>query len=98
MARKVVISAEARLALADSQRWLLQAGSGAQGRARWLAIRAAADTLADLPYKGTAVPGRPGLRQLVVSDHRLLYRVQPDTGSSETAGDIVLTLFGPGQR
>ena len=98
MACKVVITAEARLALVDAQRWLLQAGSGAQDRARWLAIRAAG-TLADLPYKGTAVPGRPGLRQLVVSDHRLLFRVQPDTGSSETAGDIiVLTLFGPGQR
>jgi len=41
---------------------------------------------------------------LVVSGYRLLYRVEPDTGDSETgdsetAGDIaVLALFGPGQQ
>ena len=30
--------------------------------------------------------------------HRVIYRVQPDTGLSATAGDVlVLRVFGPGQ-
>jgi len=97
-------AAKAQAALNDARRWLLQPGSGAYGRARWHALRDAADNLADLPYKGAPVPHQPGLRQLVVSGYRLLYRVEPDTGDSETgdsetAGDIaVLALFGPGQQ
>jgi hypothetical protein len=38
-----------------------------------------------------------GLRQLVVANHRIIYRIDPDTGSSSTAGDIrVLVVLGPG--
>jgi hypothetical protein len=30
--------------------------------------------------------------------HRVIYRVQPDTGLNATAGDVlVLRVFGPGQ-
>jgi hypothetical protein len=31
--------------------------------------------------------------------YRVLYRLDPDTGSNDTAGDIrVLRVFGPGQN
>jgi hypothetical protein len=38
-----------------------------------------------------------GLRQLVVAEHRVIYRIDPDTGSSSTAGDVrILLVLGPG--
>lgn len=94
MPRKVVISRSARADLNDARRWLLQPGSGAQGRARWIALRDAPGALVELPYKGAPAPEQPRLRQLVVSEYRVIYRVQPDTGHSGTAGNtrILSTL------
>ncbi len=35
---------------------------------------------------------------LVVARHSVIYRVAPDTGRDETAGDVlVLRVIGPGQ-
>ena len=41
----------------------------------------------------------PGVRELpCAGGYRALYRVNPDTGRDETAGDvIVLRVYGPGQ-
>jgi hypothetical protein len=41
----------------------------------------------------------PGTRELPCEGgYRALYEVRPDTGRSETAGDVVvLRVFGPGQ-
>ena len=33
-----------------------------------------------------------------MAEHRIVYRVDPDTGESSTAGDVrILAVFGPGQ-
>jgi hypothetical protein len=40
----------------------------------------------------------PGRREMSCEGHRVVYRVDPDTGSNATAGDVlVLRVFGPGQ-
>lgn len=50
------------------------------------------------PYLGAPVEGHPRRYQMVVSEHRVIYRIDPDTGESMTAGDIrVVAVFGPGQ-
>ena len=44
------------------------------------------------------VADHPGRREMTCERHRVIYRVQPDTGLSATAGDVlVLRVFGPGQ-
>jgi hypothetical protein len=44
------------------------------------------------------VGSHPGVRELPCEGHRVMYVVDPDTGRSSTAGDIlVLRVFGPGQ-
>jgi hypothetical protein len=38
------------------------------------------------------------VRERFVAGYRLMYIVQPDTGSDRTAGDVtVLRVYGPGQ-
>ncbi len=46
-----------------------------------------------------AIGDQPGVRKLSCdSGYRALYRVRPDTGRNDTAGDVVvLRVFGPGQ-
>ena len=41
----------------------------------------------------------PGVRELpCAGGYRVLYRVLPDTGFNETAGEVrILRVFGPGQ-
>ena len=59
-----------------------QAGAGASALRRLLAISSAIDPLM-LPCGG---------------GYRALYRLRPDTGRNETAGDVpVLRVFGPHQ-
>ncbi len=54
--------------------------------------------LRDHPYLGVPSLDMPGLRQLIVAEHRIIYRVHPDTGDTETAGDVrILAVLGPGQ-
>jgi plasmid stabilization system protein ParE len=79
------------------RRWQSQPGAGAGGAARVRRIRAAIRTLKVHPclhLKGE----RPGTRELSCERHRIVYRVDPDTGRDATAGDVlVLRVFGPGQ-
>jgi plasmid stabilization system protein ParE len=97
MARVVTTAPDAAEALRQARLWLTQPGSGGNGRARWEALRAARLRLRDYPYLGAPSVEQPGCRQLVVSAHRIIYRVDPDTGDSATAGDIrILAVLGPG--
>ena len=75
-------------------------GSGTEGQAKWERLRQARRDLRDFPCMGgTEDPDHPGRRCRVVAGYRLIYRVDPDTKSNETAGDErVLALFGLGQQ
>jgi plasmid stabilization system protein ParE len=88
-------------ALADldaARRWLTQPGSGPVARRRLAAIGAAIEGLLDHPCLHPAGQHR-GVRELpCAGGYRVLYRIIPDTGRDETAGDVqVLRMFGPGQ-
>ncbi len=83
--------------LAAIRRWQTQPGAGrAAGRRLQLILGAIRGLLADpcLFPVGT----HPGIRELPCEGHRVMYVIDPDTGRSSTAGDIlVLRVFGPGQ-
>lgn len=97
MARRVVTSAAAATGLRDARLWLMQPGSGPAGRARWIRLRDARKQLGTLPYSGPASADHPGCRALVVEGYFIVYELDPDTGDSETAGDVtVLAVFPPG--
>ena len=98
MARRLTTAPDALQALRQARAWLLQKGSGTRGQARWTALRGGLKGLRIYPYLGAPIAGQPGRYQLVISEHRVIYRVEPDTGESATAGDVrVLAVFGPGQ-
>ncbi len=98
MARRLIVAPQARNALADARKWLLQPGSGPAGRAKWIALRDAPKLLLLDPCKGARYADLEGMRQYVVAGHRILYELRPDTGDSTTAGDVyVLLVLGPGK-
>ena len=78
--------------------WLTQPGSGVAARRKLAAIRAALRRLRIHPCLFPVIQ-HAGVRELPgEGGYRALYRVVPDTGRSETAGDVlVLRGFGPGQ-
>lgn len=77
--------------------WLSQPGSGATAGRRLGTILAAIRRLRRTPCL-FAFGDHPGVRELSVAGHRVMYVVEPDTGRSATAGDVlVLRVFGPGQ-
>jgi plasmid stabilization system protein ParE len=80
------------------QRWLTQPGAGLAARRRLAAIRGEIRRLKQHPCR-YPVGHHPGVRELPCEGgYRALYRVIPDTGRDETAGDVqVLRVFGPGQ-
>lgn len=65
-------------------------------------LKAIRDAIRDLKqHPCRHPPGQyAGVRELPCdSGYRVLYRMVPDTGRDETAGDVqVLRVFGPGQR
>lgn len=88
-------------ALADLDaigRWQTQPGAGPAARRRLTAVWAAIEQLAQRPCLHP-IGQHPGVRELPCpGGYRALYRVTPDTGRDETAGDVrVLRVFGPGQ-
>ncbi len=98
MPRKVTTAPIAAEGLRQARLWLTQPGSGADGRRRWERLRNARRNLRIYPYLGAPNDEQPGYYQLVVSGHRVIYRIDPDTGDSNTAGDIrILIILGPGQ-
>jgi plasmid stabilization system protein ParE len=87
------------------RRWLTQPGAGPAARRRLAAIRADIRRLKQHPCRYPVgqhrypVGQHPGVRELpCAGGYRALYRVIPDTGHDDTAGDVrVLRVFGPGQ-
>ena len=78
--------------------WLMQPGSGPRAKRRLAAIRRAINRLRQHPCL-FPLGEHPGVRELPCDGgYRALYKVTPDTGRSDTAGDVrVLRVFGPGQ-
>lgn len=98
MRRRLIYAPRARNDLEAVTRWLTQSGSGARARRRLAAIWTAVERLRENPCRYPAGQHR-GVRELPCDGgYRVLYRVHPDTGRDETAGDVrVLRVFGPGQ-
>lgn len=98
MPRKFSYTHEASEDLDEIRHWLTQPGSGPAARRRLRAIRAAINRLRQHPSR-YPVGAHSGVRGLPCDGgYRALYRVVPDTGRDETAGDVrVLRVFGPGQ-
>ena len=96
--RRLIYAPRAREDLDAIRRWLTQPGAGPSARRRLTAIRATINRLRGHPCL-FPVGQHSGVRELPCDGgYRTLYRVTPDTGRSETAGDVlVLRVFGPGQ-
>lgn len=98
MPRALIYAPRARDDLAAITHWLTQPGSGPRARRRLAAIWAAIERLRESPCRYPVGQHR-GVRELPCDGaYRALYRVRPDTGADDTAGDVrVLRVFGPGQ-
>ena len=88
-------------ALADldaARRWLTQPGSGPWAWRQLAAIWSSIEALRENPCRYPVGQHR-GVRELPCDGgYRALYRVIPDTGRDDTAGDVrVLRVYGPGQ-
>jgi len=96
--RRLRFTDDALADLAAAQSWLTQAGSGPTARQRLAAIRADIRRLKQHPCLYPVVD-HPDVRELpCAGGYRALYEVDPDTGVSATAGDvIVLRVYGPRQ-
>lgn len=98
MLRRLIYAPRARNDLEAITRWLTQPGSGPRAQRRLAAIWAAIERLREYPCRYPVGQHR-GVRELPCDGGcRALYRLHPDTGRDETAGDVqVLRVFGPGQ-
>lgn len=98
MPRALIYAPRARNDLEAITQWLTQPGSGPRARRRLAAIWAAIERPRDHPCRYPVGQHR-GVRELPCDGgYRALYRVHPDTGRDETAGNVrVLRVFGPGQ-
>ena len=98
MPRRLRYADDALTDLDAIRRWLSQPGAGSVARRKLGAIRDSIRRLRDVPCL-YAVGDHPGVRELPCDGgYRVLYRVHPDTGGNDTAGDVlVLRVFGPGQ-
>ena len=95
--RQVRLSDQAALDLEAIYRWQTQPGAGTAALRRLKSIAAALRRLRRTPCL-YAKGEKPGTREASVEGHRVVYRVDPDTGHNATAGDVlVLRVFGPGQ-
>ena len=98
MPRKLRYTDKALADLDMITRWLTQSGAGLAAQRRLTAIWTAIERLRHHPSLYPAVQ-HPGVREMPCEGgYRALYRVRPDTGRDETAGDVqILRVFGPGQ-
>jgi plasmid stabilization system protein ParE len=96
--RRLIYAPRAREDLDAVRRWLTQPGAGPTARRRLIAIRTAINWLGHHPCLHP-VGQHSGVRELPCpGSYRAPYRIAPDTGRDETAGDVrVLRVFGPGQ-
>jgi plasmid stabilization system protein ParE len=95
--RRLIYAQEARDDLEAARGWLTQPGSGLAARRELAAIRADIRRLQQQPCLWP-VGDHPGVRELrAAGGHRVFYKVGPDTGHDDTAGDVrVLRVYGPG--
>jgi plasmid stabilization system protein ParE len=94
--RRVVLSPQAQRDLRRVVGWQTQPGSGTAAHRRLNALIASIDALIAHPCRCPRIDA--GQRMMVVARHSVIYRVAPDTGRDETAGDVlVLRVIGPGQ-
>ncbi|MGH7152604.1 MAG: type II toxin-antitoxin system RelE/ParE family toxin [Acetobacteraceae bacterium] len=94
--RTITYTVAALVDISAMQAWLTQPGAAARARRRMVRILAAIDGLADHPCRFAV--GSAGVCEFTCEGYRIVYRVLPDTGRDETAGDVqLLRLFGPGQ-
>jgi plasmid stabilization system protein ParE len=99
MPYKVTIAPQALAALRSARAYLLQPGSGKFGRKRWTDLQAAPAILESQPYLGRPSPDHPGLLQLIVADHTLIYRIRTDEADPSRILELrLLAVFGPGQQ
>jgi plasmid stabilization system protein ParE len=96
--RRPIYTPRAREDLIAVRGWLTQPGSGQAAHKRLFNIRAAIRGLQQDPCQFPAGE-HPGAREPSCDGgYRALYRVIPDTGRSETSGNVlVLRVYGPGQ-
>ncbi|HET6236733.1 MAG TPA: type II toxin-antitoxin system RelE/ParE family toxin, partial [Acetobacteraceae bacterium] len=89
---------EARDDLEAARGWLTKPGSGPAARRKLAAIRADIQRLQQHPCLWPA-GDHPSVRKLpAAGGYRAFYKVEPDTGRDDTAGDVrVLRVYGPGQ-
>jgi plasmid stabilization system protein ParE len=78
--------------------WLTQSGAGPAARRKLMAIRTSIRRLRQHPCLHP-VGDHSGVRELPCQGgYRALFRVNPDTGRDDTAGEVpMLRVFGPGQ-
>lgn len=97
MARRVSFSIPGQRDLGAVTRWYQQSGSGISAKTRLQRIKSAVAGLALNPcsYREGVIEGT---RELICERHRILFRVEPDTGDNVTAGNVeILRILGPGQ-
>ncbi len=98
MPRRVLYTKDAIEGPKAIRGWLTRPVSGPRARHRLAAIGTAIKRLCRHPCL-FPIGEYPGVRELPCDGgYRALYEVIPDTGRSETAGDVtVLRVYGPGQ-
>ncbi len=98
MPRRLRYTDDALADLDDARTWLTQPGSGPAARVKLSGIRADIRRLRQEPCLWPVV-GTLGVRERpAAGGYRVFYKVSPDTGWNETAGDVlVLRVYGPGQ-
>ena len=96
--RIVKLTAAAADDLNDTKAWLHQHGAGPVARRRYRAILLSIQGLQRNPARYRRHPDDPTLRIVSIEGYRVIYRVDPDTGDNDTAGDVtVLAILGPGE-
>lgn len=96
--RTLTLAPEALGDLADAKRRLIgPRGAGPKAHERYDALRQGIRRLIEHPCRYRVNPEQPGTRILSVSDFRVIYEVDPDTGRNEDAGNVlVLRVLPPG--
>jgi plasmid stabilization system protein ParE len=96
--RQLSFTSEALDDLDKIQAWLTQPAAGRIARSKLAALRASIRRLRENPCL-FPIGAHAGVREMLGDGgYRALYRVSPDTGRNDTAGDVrVLRVFGPGQ-
>ncbi len=98
MPRELIFAPRARDDIEAVRLWLTQPGSGPAARRKLTAVLDAIEDLRKHPCR-FPVGQNPGVRErLCAGGYRVFYRVIPDTGRDDSAGDVrVLRIDGPGQ-